>query len=207
MKCPLFAQVNWCKPFQELHQKSTVTGMQTCCLLVGSGVGVSPPLSTAGDWAAVWHHVLMQSAEASERDYRGGARDDCVPTESHWVLLMYVRRVPERDEQIVRERSADIRETPVRAAWEEGHGWMNKHLMRRTEGMKIEKELETTDEKGNVTPNNQIKTESWKEKERRRKRVRNAAICSDSRLTHCSTSFITLAPSRPTTQCLFWFIP
>lgn len=41
---------------------------------------------------------------------------------------------------------------------------MNEHLMRRTEGMKIEKELETTDEKGNVTPNNQIKTESWKEK-------------------------------------------
>lgn len=33
--------------------------------------------------------------------------------------------------------------------------------------MKIEKELETTDEKGNVTPDNQIKTESWKEKERR----------------------------------------
>lgn len=69
--------------------------------------------------------------------------------------------------------------------------------------MKIEKELETTDEKGNVTPDNQIKTESWKEKERQRKRVRNAAICSDSRLTLCSTSFITLAPSRPTTQCLF----
>ena len=92
MKCPLFAQVNWCKPFQDLHLKSTVTVMQTYCFAVGSGVGVSPPLSAAGDWAAVWHHVLMQSAEASERDYRGGARDDSVPTESDWVLLMYVRR-------------------------------------------------------------------------------------------------------------------
>lgn len=35
--------------------------------------------------------------------------------------------------------------------------------------MKIVRESETTDEKGNVTPNNQIKTESWKEKKKRKK--------------------------------------
>lgn len=49
---------------------------------------------------------------------------------------------------------------------------MNEALMRRIEGIEIMEEVETTHRKAervrrNVTPNNQIKTDTWEERERR----------------------------------------
>lgn len=55
----------------------------------------------------------MQSAEASERDYRGGVRDSWVPAKSDRVLLMNARREREREKEgeIEREGSVEMVET------------------------------------------------------------------------------------------------
>lgn len=115
MKCALLVQVNQCKPFQHLYQKLNQhcklfqqCWTQTFCFVVGSTVGVSPPLSTGDDWVAIWHYVLMQSAKASKRDCRGGARDCWAPARVTKCCLLMLGG---RDREIVRKGSVDMVKT------------------------------------------------------------------------------------------------
>lgn len=105
------------KPYQQCTTPTNTVGCQ---------VGVSPPISTGDDWVSVWHRVLMQSTEASERDYQGGAGDYRVPARATECCSWMLGGSEREEKETAREGSVDMvktTQTAVSAMWEERQGW------------------------------------------------------------------------------------
>ena len=203
MKCPLFAQVNWCKPFQDLHLKS-----QWCKHAVSLWAAVlvfllPSPLPVTGrpfDTMFLCNQPRHRSVTIEEA--RGTTACQPRATECCSCMLGGAGEGRTDSEGAVSRYQRDSCQNQVRGR----HGWMNEALMRRIEGIEIMEEVETTHRKAervrrNVTPNNQIKTDTWEERERRSV----WGMLQSVRTPDSHTASLSLRPGRQ--HSAFWFIP